>query len=338
MEIKKNVDLSRYTTFRIGGRAEYFVIVRNKEDVLAAIAWAKKEKKKIFVLGGGSNMLLTGDVQGLVVKNEIKGSAIIKETKTRAFVTANSGEDWTKFVDFCAAQDLYGLENLYLIPGTVGAAPVQNIGAYGAEVKDCLYNLVAIDLKTGREKIFSVVDCHFGYRQSIFKGSLKGRYFIYQVTFLLFKQPMFRLEYGNIKNELAKAKKSRFSASDVAAAVGRIRQDKLPDVSNLPSAGSFFKNPEISPAAFAKLEKKFPDIKGFFVEKGKVKVPAGWLIEKAGWKGKRLGRAGVYEKQALIVVSYGGRSADSVLKLVGKIKASVYDIFQIRLEEEVNII
>jgi UDP-N-acetylmuramate dehydrogenase len=338
MKIKKNVSLAQYTTFRIGGRAEYFAEITSRDEVLEAISFAKLKKLPIFVLGGGSNLLLTGDIRGLVLRNRIVGSAIIKETKSSAFVTANSGEDWTRLVEFSVDKGLYGLENLYLIPGTVGAAPVQNIGAYGSEVKDCLFNLVAIDLKTGRETVFSVDDCRFGYRQSIFKGRLKGKYFIYQVTFLLSKKPKLKLDYGNIKEELSKKKKKSWSASDVAAAVGNIRRNKLPDVSELASAGSFFKNPEITSRSFSSLAKKFPDIKGFPAANGMVKVPAGWLIERTGWKGRRFGKAGIYEKQALIVVSYGGRSAKDVIRLVEKIKGAVYDMFKIRLEEEVNII
>lgn len=337
INIRKNVDLSMHTSFKIGRRAKYFTAVKTKEDVLEAIAWSRKNDKGIFVLGGGSNMLLTGDIDALVIKNKIFGSAIIKETKNKAFVTANSGEDWTEFVDFCISHELYGLENLYLIPGTVGAAPVQNIGAYGVEAKDSLYNLVAIDLKTGKEKIFKASDCDFGYRQSIFKGKLKGKYFIYQVTFLLSKIPSLKLEYGNIKEEMSKLKKGEIKASDVAKVVASIRRSKLPDTDVLPSAGSFFKNPEISKSAFAKLQKEFSDIKGFPVG-DKIKVPAGWLIEKAGFKGKKLGKAGVYEKQALIIVSFGGKGSKDVLRLVEKIKRTVYDMFKIRLEEEVNII
>ncbi len=338
IRIRKNVSLAPYTTFRIGGQAQYFVIVRSKENLLEAIAWAREAKQPIFVLGGGSNMLLADGIRGLVIKNEIEGAAIVKEDKEEIFVTSNAGEDWTRFLDFCLDHGAYGLENLYLIPGTVGAAPVQNIGAYGVEAKDTLYNLVAFDLKTGKERIFSNQDCQFGYRDSIFKRSLKGRYFIYQVTFRLAKHPQLKLDYGNIKEKLAELGTKKISAKDVARAVGAIRRGKLPDPAKLPSAGSFFKNPEISQTSFTKLRAKFPDIKGFELPSGKVKVPAGWLIERAGWKGKRSGRAGVYEKQALIIVSYGGRSAKDVLHLVEKIKADVYDMFKIRLREEVNII
>lgn len=338
IRIRKNVSLAPYTTFRIGGQAQYFTIVRSKDDLLEAISWAKEAGRPVFVLGGGSNMLLTGGIRGLVIKNEIEGAAIVEESKEDVFVTANAGEDWTRFLDFCLDQGAYGLENLYLIPGTVGAAPVQNIGAYGVEVKDTLYNLIAFDLKTGKERIFSNQDCQFGYRDSIFKRSLKGRYFIYQVTFRLTRRLRLKLDYGNIKEKLAGSRIKKIGAKDVARVVRAIREEKLPDPAKLPSAGSFFKNPEISQSASAKLKAKFPDIKSFDLPNGKVKVPAGWLIEQAGWKGKRLGKAGVYEKQALIIVSYGGRTAKDVLRLVEKIKADVYDMFKIRLREEVNII
>ena len=204
LKIERNVNLTPYTTLKIGAPAEFFAVLKNKEDLLAAIAWSKDNKKPIWILGGGSNVLISQKVKGLVLKNEIKGMEIVEKNNNQVFVEAKSGESWTKFVNFTISHGLYGLENLFLIYGTVGAAPVQNIGAYGVELKDVFYHLKAIDLKTGQEKIFAFKDCQFGYRDSIFKNRLQGKYFIYSVTVKLKKEADFKLDYGSIRQELEK--------------------------------------------------------------------------------------------------------------------------------------
>lgn len=334
IQIQKNIKLAQYTTLKIGASAEFFAIIKSKDELLEAISWAKEHKKPITILGGGSNVLIASKVKGLVIKNEITGTYISAEDKDNIWLTGNSGEVWSKFVDFAVKKSLYGLENLYLIYGTVGAAPVQNIGAYGVELKDVFDSLVAIDLQTGKEKIFKLKDCQFGYRDSIFKKKLKGKYFIYQVTVKLSKKPKFNLNYADIQTELGRKKPD---LKKVIAAIFKIRNAKLPNPVVLPNAGSFFKNPEISVSQFKKLQKQFPDIKSFASDK-KIKVPAGWLIERAGLKGKKFGPVSMYEKQALILVNHGGATAKQVVAQVDRVQKSVLKIFGIHLEPEVNII
>ena len=334
IQIQKNIKLAQYTTLKIGAAAEFFAIIKSKDEFLEAITWAREHKKPITILGGGSNVLITGKIAGLVLKNEITGTQITAETKDEAWLTGNSGEVWSKFVNQAVANNLYGLENLYLIYGTVGAAPMQNIGAYGVELKDIFDSLVAIDLLTGKEKIFKLADCKFGYRDSVFKKKLKGKYFIYQVTVKLSKKPKFKIDYADIKTELGKKKPN---LTNVIAAILKVRNSKLPSPAILPNAGSFFKNPEISATQFKKLQKQFPDIKSFPAGK-KIKIPAAWLIEQAGFKGKKFGPVSMYEKQALILVNHGGATASQVLKQIDRVRAAVLKQFSIELEPEVNII
>jgi len=338
LKIQKNVVLAPYTTLKIGAAADFFAIVKNRADVLEAIQWSKKNKYPLFILGGGSNVLVSGPVKGMVLKNEIKGAEISQENPDGVLVTAFSGEPWSKFVKFTIDHNLYGLENLFLIYGTVGAAPVQNIGAYGVELKDVFYHLKAIDLKTGHEKIFSLSDCHFGYRDSVFKKRLKGRYFIYSVTVKLSRQLNFKLDYGSIRTELEKRGIKSPQLNEVIRIIAEIRNRKLPNPGILPNAGSFFKNAEISRIHFNKLVKKYPDIPSFPVGRKSMKIPAGWLIEQAGFKGKKIGPVRMYEKQALILVNQGKAEAKHVFLLVKKVKAAVKKRFAIDLEEEVNII
>ena len=252
-------------------------------------------------------------------------------------MTGNSGENWSKFVHTAIKEDLYGLENLYLIHGTVGAAPIQNIGAYGVELKDIFESLIAVDLKTDKEKVFKLTDCKFGYRDSIFKKKLRGRYFIYQVTVKLSKIPKLNIDYADIKNKLAEQGISTPTLSNVIRAIQDVRNSKIPSPAVIPNAGSFFKNPEISLGQFKKLQLEYPDIKSF-PSGNKIKIPAGWLIEKAGFKGKKIGPVSMYEKQALILVNHGGATATQVLRHVCRVQEAVYQKFGITLESEVNII
>lgn len=334
LKIQKNIKLAPYTTLKVGAAAEFFAVIKSKDDLLEAINWAKQNKQLITILGGGSNILIVSKVKGLVIKNEIVGTQITAETKDAAWLTGNSGEVWSKFVNYAVKNNLHGLENLYLIYGTVGAAPVQNIGAYGVELKDVFESLLAFDLKTGKEKIFKLSDCKFGYRDSAFKKKLKGKYFIYQVTVKLSKKPKFKIDYADIKAEL---KNKKPDLKNVIAAILKIRNSKLPNPVSLPNAGSFFKNPEISSTQFKKLQQQFPDIKSFPAGK-KVKIPAGWLIEQAGFKGKKFGSVSMYEKQALILVNHGGATSTQILKHIDRVQAGVLKQFGIKLEPEVNII
>jgi UDP-N-acetylmuramate dehydrogenase len=338
LQIEKNINLAPYTTLKIGQPAEFFAVIKSLEDLREAINWAKENKKAICVLGGGSNLLITQKIKGLVLKNEIRGTEIIDEQPDYVLVEAKSGESWTKFVNYTVGRDLYGLENLFLIYGTVGAAPIQNIGAYGVELKDYFYHLKAIDLKTGHEKIFALNDCQFGYRDSIFKNRLKGKYFIYSVTVKLNRQPDFKLDYGSIREELLKKGITNPYLRDVVKVITEIRNNKLPNPGILPNAGSYFKNTEISERKFKNLLKKFPNVPNFPAGKGRVKIPTGWLIEQAGFKGKQIGPVSMYEKQALILVNHGGAEAKHVLALVKKVKAAVKKKFGLEINEEVNII
>ncbi len=338
LNIEKNHPLAQYTTIKVGLTADYFVVVKNKSELIEAIEFAKHNKQAITVIGGGSNTLFSGKIKGLVIKNEIKGIKIIKQNKTNALVEALSGESWTKFVAFTVENKLSGLENLFLIYGTVGAAPMQNIGAYGVELKDSFYNLLAVNLKTGKEKIFSASDCKFGYRDSVFKNKLKGQYFIYSVTAKLNKKPSFKLNYGSLGETLLAKGIKKPTAQDVVKTIIEIRNSKLPNPYVLPNAGSFFKNPEVSLALFKNLAKKYPSMPSFPVSKTKIKIPAGWLIEQVGLKGKKFGPVRMYEKQALILVNEGGANAQQVLGLIKKVKTAVKKKFGLDLREEVNVI
>lgn len=338
IEIKENIDLTAFNTFHISQKAEFFVVVKNLKDLKEAINFAKENKKPIFILGGGSNILISKKIKGLVIKNEIRGLEVIEKNSDYALVEAMGGESWTKFVNFTINHGFYGLENLFLIYGTVGAAPIQNIGAYGVELRDVFYHLRAIDLKTGHEKIFSSADCLFGYRDSIFKNKLKGKYFIYSVTVKLSRQPNFRLDYNSLGDELAKKGIKKPGARDIIGVITEIRNSKLPNPGVLPNAGSYFKNVEVGERRFKSLLKKYPEMPNFSGDNEKIKIPSGWLIEKAGFKGKKIGSVGMYEKQALILVNYGGATAKQVLALAEKVKKAVKKTFGVDLEEEVRVI
>jgi UDP-N-acetylmuramate dehydrogenase len=338
LRIEKNKNLKPYTTLRIAAAAEFFAVIRSKEDLLAAIIWAKKNKRPLFILGGGSNVLISRPVKGLVLKNEIRGVAVAAKAKNYVLAEAKSGEPWSKFVDWTVRRGWHGLENLSLIYGTVGAAPMQNIGAYGVELKDAFFHLRAIELKTGHEKIFAAADCRFGYRDSVFKNKLKGKYFIYSVTVKLKKRAPLRLEYGALRAKLEEQGIQKPRLKDVAAAVKAIRISKLPSPAKLPNAGSFFKNLEVSAAKFKSLSKKYPTLPSWPVGRGKVKIPAAWLIEAAGFKGRKFGPVGMHRQQALVLINYRRASARQALALVRKIKSAVKRRFGLDLREEVNII
>ncbi|MCF7860068.1 UDP-N-acetylmuramate dehydrogenase [Patescibacteria group bacterium] len=339
LKIQKQVDLRKHNTLKIAAKAAYFAIIYSKVELQEAYAWAKKKNLPIFVLGGGSNILFSQNIKALVLKNEIKGISVIKETKTAAWLEARSGEWWSTLVHFAVTHNWGGIENLYYVPGTVGAAPVQNIGAYGVELKDTFVSLLAFDLQSGKEKIFTAEECKFAYRDSVFKHKYKGRYFILSVTVKLSKNPKLKLDYGDIKAKLSEQGIKKPNIRQVAEIIRQIRDSKLPNPAVLANAGSFFKNPEISISAFKKLQLRFPEIKFFpSARPEKIKVPAGWLIEQAGFKGKRFGPVGMYENQALILVNYEGASAKQVLAQVRRVQLGVYKKFGLKIEPEVNII
>lgn len=338
LKIEKNRSLAAYTTFKIGANAEFFAVIKSREELLEAINWAKENKKSVWILGGGSNVLITKKIKGLVLKNEIRGMEVLEKNKEYALVEAKSGENWSRFVNFTVERDLYGLENLFLIYGTVGGAPIQNIGAYGVELKDVFHHLKAIDLSTGHEKIFAKKDCRFGYRDSIFKRSLKGKYFIYSMTVKLARQADFKLDYGSIREKLLEKGINQPRLKEVIQTIQEIRNSKLPNPALLPNAGSFFQNAVVELATLKKLLKKYPTMPHFPSGRTKMKIPAGWLIEQAGFKGRKLGPVSMFEKQALVLVAHEPAEAKEVIALARKVKATVKKKFGVDLKEEVNII
>lgn len=337
MHIQQNISLKPYNTFGIDAKAKYFVSV-NSIDELKEVLKSKELPEK-FILGGGSNMLLTKDIDALVIHLNIKGIEILSENNGTVLVKANAGENWHLFVLWCLKHDFGGIENLSLIPGNVGSAPIQNIGAYGIELKDVFISCEAIDLNTLELKTFTNKDCKFDYRESIFKQDVKGRYIITSVTLqLTTSNHKLHTDYGAISNQLKEMKVEKPTIQDVSNAVIVIRQSKLPDPKVIGNSGSFFKNPIVSTQHYNTLKTIFPDIPSYIVSEKEVKVPAGWLIEKAGFKGKTFGNYGVHKHQALVLVNYGGANGTDILKLAKLIQKTVNRIFNIDIETEVNII
>lgn len=332
----QNLDLSlkEFNTFGIDVSAKKIVYL-NELKQLDNIS----NLKDSFIIGGGSNILLTKDVEKTVVINQTKGICTVKEDENSIELAVASGEDWHEFVMYCIQKGYGGIENMSLIPGSVGAAPMQNIGAYGREIKDVLTYVNAVDLDTREMKKFTNEECEFGYRESIFKKSAKGNYFIVDVGIRLTKKNhQINTSYGDIEKWLNTNQIESPKIKDVSNAVIAIRKSKLPDPNDLGNSGSFFKNPIISSSHFEDLSKKFPLIKSYPVSDQEVKVPAGWLIESLGWKGKRVGNTGSHQNQALVLVNYGNATGSEVKKLAEDIKKSVWNTYQIQLETEVNII
>lgn len=339
ISIKKQVKLSSYTTFKIGGEAKYLAEVKSLDELKEAVKFAKNKEEDILVMGGGSNLLISDNgFNGLVILNRLKG---IKESREKnseeVIVSSQAGESWDDLVKYSTRRNYWGLENLAYIPGTVGASPVQNVGAYGKEIKDSFMSLEALSLDSLTLRTFNLKECNFSYRSSVFKEKLKNKYIITTVNFKLSLLPRPVLDYGSLKDEINKNLVS-ISAEDVRLAVEKIRKDKLPDVDKVGNAGSFFKNPEISQEKFKKLQVKYPDIKYYKLDSGLYKIPAAWLIDRAGWKGKSLGLAGIWHKQALIMVNKGGASFNDILFLSKTIVCEVKNKFAIELIPEVNII
>ena len=337
MELQNHISLRAYNTFGIDIKADAFIQLRSLEDLQQAISDGLF-KSNYLILGGGSNILFTSDFHGTVIQNSITGITIENETQDAVFISARGGEKWHDLVMFCVERNLGGIENLSLIPGTVGAAPIQNIGAYGVELKDTFFNLTAIDLITGEQKIFSNADCKFGYRTSVFKQELKGKYFIYEIILRLEKNKDVNVNYGAIQHILKEKGVELPGIKDVSDAVIQIRKSKLPDPEILGNAGSFFKNPEIEIAQFDALKKEFPNLPGYPTENNLIKVPAGWLIEQCGWKGKRVGNTGAHKDQALVLVNYGGATGNEIYALALEIVKSVKENFGIEIQPEVNIV
>lgn len=337
MEVSNNINLSPYNTFGIAAIAKQFITINSINDIALAIE-ANIFTQKHLIIGGGSNILLGGDYDGIVIKNNLKGKQVVNEDDEFVWVKAAGGEIWHELVMFCVNLNLGGIENLSLIPGTVGAAPIQNVGAYGVELTDVFETLEAIDIVTGELKIFPKAECAFGYRTSVFKTNLKGKYFITAVTFKLSKHPVIKMQYGAIKDVLAAQQIVAPTIKDISNAVIAIRSSKLPDPKILGNAGSFFKNPEISNTQFSDLKLLYPEMPGFPTQNNLTKVPAGWLIEQCGWKGKRVGNTGAHKDQALVLVNYGNATGQEIIALAETIQQSVKDKFGIAIVPEVNLV
>ncbi len=334
MIIQENISLKKLNSFGIDVLAKYFCNFSSLEHLMGI---DEKWLANKFVLGGGSNVLFTKNYDGLVLKNEIDGINIIKEDENFVYVKAGAGVTWQSFVQYCITNNFAGVENLSLIPGSVGASPMQNIGAYGVELKDTFYELEAYHFQERKLHIFSKVDCEFGYRESVFKNKFKNQFAITSVTFRLRKKPIFNTSYGAIEAELDKMGITTLSIKAISEAVIQIRKSKLPNPVEIGNAGSFFKNPTISTAYFLQLKNDFPNIVGYKVDDSKTKLAAGWLIEQCGWKGYRKNDAGCHKNQALVLVNYGNAKGDEILQLSEDIIKSVKEKFGIALSKEVNI-
>lgn len=338
---QENVSLLPFNTFHINCAARFFArfsSVDALEEMMQSYQKVAPPHSPLLILGGGSNVLLTGDFNGWVGKNEMTGISKIAEDDQHVYVKAGAGESWHGLVQYCLANDWAGVENLALIPGSVGASPMQNIGAYGVELQTVFHSLEAYHIETGEIVVFGLNDCAFGYRESIFKQRYKNQFVILNVTYRLSKTPQFNTSYGAIEQELEQMGVASPSIQSIAEAVIRIRSSKLPDPAVLGNAGSFFKNPTISTEAFYLLKAQFPDIVGYPSGNGYTKLAAGWLIEQCGWKGYRKGDAGCHARQALVLVNYGHATGNEILQLSSAIIGSVQEKFGVRLEREVNLI
>jgi UDP-N-acetylmuramate dehydrogenase len=337
MEIYSNFSLKNYNTFGIEAKAKKFVAVHSLAELTSVLR--QNNSENTFILGGGSNMLLTQDIKALVIHIDLKGKRVIDENEDYAWVESQAGENWHEFVLWTIDQNFGGLENMSLIPGNVGATPVQNIGAYGTEIKDTFVSCAALTSLNLELKTFTKEDCRFGYRESIFKNEVKDQYIITSVVFKLTKQNHnINTSYGDITNELAKNKITIPNLKDVSDAVVAIRKSKLPDPKELGNSGSFFKNPILLKTDFKKIQQQFPQMKYYEVSETEVKVPAGWLIEEAGLKGKRFGDAGIHKDQALVLVNYGKATGQEILNVSKHIQKTIFTKFGIHIEAEVNVI
>lgn len=336
--IQQNYSLKKLNTFGIEVHSKYFAEINTLEQLHELLSDTNQNRLNRLILGGGSNILFTKNFDGLVIQNKLKGIELVKEDNDYYYVKAAAGEVWHDFVLYCIRNNYAGLENLSLIPGCVGASPMQNIGAYGVEIKDVFQELEALNIDTQTLHTFNKKECEFGYRESIFKRALKNQFIITSVTFKLNKLPVYNTSYGAIEKELEAMGVKELSIQSISKAVCNIRSSKLPNPSEIGNAGSFFKNPEISDLHFQELKKSFPEIVAYPLENGKVKLAAGWLIEKCGWKGKTFGDAGVHKLQALVLVNYKNAKGSEILDLSEKIIRSVKNTFQVELEREVNIV
>lgn len=337
MDLKQNYSLKKYNTFGIDVRCKYFVEADQEDELLEFVMMYEWDPFDVLILGGGSNFLFTEDFDGTVFYPAMKGIEIVDEDETSVFVQVGAGEEWDDFVAWAVGHGYGGVENLSLIPGHVGASPVQNVGAYGMEAGETIFKVEAINLEKATLEIIDAEGCKFAYRNSIFKREWKNRYIITRVTFRLSKVPQFRLDYGSVKSELDKLG-GGVSLGQIRQAIINIRNEKLPDVHVLPNAGSFFKNPVVDLDFAERLLQHYPEIPVYIVDKKHRKLAAGWMIEQCGWKGMALGRAGVHDKQALVLVNRGGADGTEISRLANEIKKSVFMKFGVWIEPEVYVI
>lgn len=337
MEIKKDYELTQFNTFGIRAYAKFFVEIQKEQDLLELFDLSEfKDNEKLF-LGKGSNLLFVRDFSGIIVLNKLKGIEILEENENDVFVKSMGGEIWNDLVKFSVEKEYWGIENLSSIPGTVGAAPVQNIGAYGVELKDVLVSVETFDVLSGEKRIFSKEECGFGYRESVFKNEMKDKYFISAIVLKLSKKEKKKIEYRILKEYIEKNNLEIKKPEEIAKIVTEIRKNKLPDPRILGNAGSFFKNVFVDSQKLNELKLEFPEIPTFFEEEI-IKIPTGWLIEQCGWKGKRIGNVGMHEKQALVLVNYGGATGEEIKNFADLIIDSVYKKFGLKINPEVNLI
>ncbi|HIO93178.1 MAG TPA: UDP-N-acetylmuramate dehydrogenase [Leucothrix mucor] len=335
MKIKSNKSLKNYNSFGIDVNSQYFATIKNNADIDELLEWRQTSDHSLLLVGGGSNMLFKNDYQGLSAIIQTKGIELLAKDNEYIYIKAAAGENWHQFVRWTVENGYAGLENLSLIPGTVGAAPMQNIGAYGVELADCFHELEAIELSTGKTKIFTKKDCQFNYRDSYFKSIAFDEYLIKNITIKLDKNPQWKIDYSGIKDSL---EGQTLNALNISNSIIALRQSKLPDPTVIGNAGSFFKNPILTTKQWQELKQQHPTLSGYPQKNNNMKTSAAWLIDQCGWKGKQQGDAGVYEKHALVLVNHGGASGKEIWGLAEEIIASVRDKFGIMLEAEPRVI
>jgi len=338
MKIRQNISLKPFNTFGIDVKAQYFVEINAEDDYQELLSSTLVKENRFLLMGSGSNILFTDDFEGLVAKINTKGIEILDESTDFAMVKAQAGENWDEFVKFCISKKFEGIENLSMIPGNVGSCPVQNIGAYGVEVKDTIHEVEAIEIATGKRVVFTNAECKFGYRDSVFKNEFKNKYIIVSVTFNLSKKSFYTLSYGSIAKELRAMCLSPITLKGIGEAISNIRSQKLPDPKELGNGGSFFKNPVVSAIKYAGLKANFPEIKAFEMPGNSYKLAAGWMIEQLPIENKRNGNVGIYAKQSLIIVNFGNASGKEVLEFATNLRNAVKRKFDIQLDFEINII
>ncbi|MCX6173588.1 MAG: UDP-N-acetylmuramate dehydrogenase [Ignavibacteriales bacterium] len=338
LKIQENKSLKSYNTFGVNVKANYFMSVESEKEILEILQSKRFNSMNKLILGSGSNILFTKNYDGLVIHYVEKGIRVVEENEKYVIIESSAGEIWNDLVSYCVENKYYGIENLSLIPGTVGAAPIQNIGAYGVEIKDVFVSLEGINLESGEKKIYKKNECKFDYRDSIFKRELKGKFIITKVILKLQKEKQFNLNYRSLNDYLGKANKEKLTIRRVRETINKIRMSKLPDPQRFGNAGSFFKNPEVNEEKFLELKRDFEETVFFKLDKNKYKLPAGFLIEKCGYKGKRIGDVATYNRQALVIINMGSATGEQIKTFSQEIQKAVFDKFGIELIPEVNIL